>query len=89
MRDMVKGLPGQLAWALEARPTGPDLGPDEVLVCGMGGSGISGDVAAVAGGRRVTVHRSYGLPAWAADARPLVAVVSYSGATEESLDACR
>lgn len=87
MRSMIAGLPGQLAWAADATPEGPTITPAEVLVCGMGGSGISGDVAAVVTGRRVTVHKSYGLPGWAADARPLVAVVSYSGATEESLDA--
>lgn len=87
MREMIRGLTGQLAWAAAARPEGPSLDPAEVLVCGMGGSAISGEVASVAANRRVTVHRSYGLPAWAAVSRPLVAIVSYSGTTEESLDA--
>ena len=87
MRGMIASLPGQLRWAADADVVGPALDAHEVLVCGMGGSGIAGDVARVVSDRRVTVHKDYGLPAWAGDARPLVAVVSYSGATEESLDA--
>lgn len=87
MRETIAGLPAQLAWARDVEVTAPPLAAPEVLVCGMGGSGIAGDVAAVAAGRRVTVHRAYGLPEWAATVRPLVAVVSYSGRTEESLDA--
>src|SRR5690606_24010675 len=48
--------------------------------------------AAVAGphGTRVTVLKGYGpLPAWAVRARPLVIAASYSGNTEETLDAAR
>lgn len=84
---MVASLPDQWARAADLEVEGPDLGATEVLVCGMGGSGIAGDVAAVTTGRRVDVHKGYGLPAWAADARPLVAVVTYSGSTEEAIDA--
>lgn len=87
MREMIAGLPAQLAWARDVEVEAPNLAASEILVCGMGGSGISGDVAVVAAGRRVTVHRGYGMPAWAGRARPLVAVVTYSGRTEESLDA--
>ena len=64
--------------------------PRAVVVCGMGGSGIAGDVlAAVAGpGCPVPVitHRGYGLPAWVGPV-DLVVAVSCSGATEETLSA--
>jgi glucose/mannose-6-phosphate isomerase len=64
--------------------------PRAVVVCGMGGSGIAGDVlAAVAGSAcpvPVLTHRGYGLPAWVG-AADLVIAVSCSGATEETLSA--
>lgn len=64
--------------------------PRAVVVCGMGGSGIAGDVlAAVAGpGSPVPVltHRGYGLPAWIGPV-DLVIAVSCSGTTEETLSA--
>ena len=64
--------------------------PRAVVVCGMGGSGIAGDVlAAVAGvGSPVPIltHRGYGLPGWVG-AADLVIAVSCSGSTEETLSA--
>jgi glucose/mannose-6-phosphate isomerase len=64
--------------------------PRSVVVCGMGGSGIAGDVlAAVVGpGSPVPVltHRGYGLPGWVG-AADLVVAVSCSGSTEETLSA--
>lgn len=87
MRDLIAELPDQLRWAAEMAP--PDMPfADEALVVGMGGSGVAGDVGAVfaeAHGRRVAVHKSYGLPGWAEAARPLVIGVSHSGNTEETL----
>jgi glucose/mannose-6-phosphate isomerase len=84
-------LPDQLRWA--AGVDIPDLDPaPAVLVAGMGGSGISGDFAAVlagAEGRRLHVTKGYGLPGWAEAERPLVVAVSYSGNTEETLTVAR
>ena len=64
--------------------------PRAVVVCGMGGSGIAGDVlAAVAGAGSpvpIMTHRGYGLPAWVGPV-DLVVVVSCSGSTEETLSA--
>ena len=64
--------------------------PRAIVVLGMGGSGIAGDVlAAVAGpGCPVPVlsHRRYGLPTWVG-AADLVIAVSCSGTTEETLSA--
>lgn len=63
-----------------------------VLFCGMGGSGVGGDVAAAvartSGGVPVVVHRSYGVPAWV-DSSTFVVASSYSGKTEETVDAFR
>jgi glucose/mannose-6-phosphate isomerase len=62
--------------------------PRSIVVLGMGGSGIAGDVlTAVAGpGCPVPVHhhRAHGLPVWVG-AADLVIAVSCSGATEETL----
>lgn len=64
--------------------------PRAVLVAGMGGSGIAGDVLAAVTGPTCAVpvlsHRGYGLPGWAG-AADLVIAVSCSGATEETLSA--
>ncbi len=61
---------------------------DKVVVAGMGGSAIAGDVladlSATEGGPLVVVHRDYGLPAWVDD-RTLAIFSSYSGGTEETL----
>jgi glucose/mannose-6-phosphate isomerase len=62
--------------------------PRSVVVLGMGGSGIAGDVlSAVAGpGCLVPIlsHRAHGLPLWVG-AADLVIAVSCSGTTEETL----
>ena len=64
--------------------------PDNVLVAGMGGSGIGGDLLKDWARDKITVpievNREYQLPAYAGK-RSLVLVTSYSGDTEESLSA--
>jgi len=64
--------------------------PRAIVVVGMGGSGIAGDVlAAVAGAAcpvPIVVHRGYSLPGWVG-AADLVIAVSCSGATQETLSA--
>lgn len=64
--------------------------PRAVVVCGMGGSGIAGDVLAAVAGPGcpvpVVTHRGYGLPAWVGPV-DLVVAVSCSGGTEETLSA--
>jgi glucose/mannose-6-phosphate isomerase len=61
---------------------------DGVVVCGMGGSGIAGDVAAAAaaafGAMPVVLAKGFSLPAFVG-AHTLVLLVSYSGETEETL----
>ena len=90
MLDDVLAIPDHLRDALW-RVESARLQPAEaagLLVCGMGGSAIGGDLAAAALGDRCTrpllTMRGYQLPAWAT---PEWAVLccSYSGATEETL----
>jgi glucose/mannose-6-phosphate isomerase len=92
--DAVRGLPEQLAAAHEtaaeldaaAFPAAGDI--DNIVVLGMGGSGISGDVlAAVANGSLpipVTVLKQYRIPRFVGP-RTLAFAMSYSGGTEETL----
>ena len=62
--------------------------PNNIVIAGMGGSGISGDlVKAVVGGEvscPIIVHRGYTLPAFVSS-QTLFIAVSYSGNTEETL----
>lgn len=69
---------------------GFDSRPRAIVVTGMGGSAISGDVLAAVAGVGcpvpIVVHRGYGLPGWIG-AADLVIAVSCSGATAETLSA--
>ena len=62
--------------------------PRAVVVIGMGGSGVAGDVLAAVAGPTcpvpVITHRGYGLPGWVGPV-DLVVAVSCSGSTEETL----
>ncbi|MDQ1643353.1 MAG: glucose/mannose-6-phosphate isomerase [Actinomycetota bacterium] len=62
--------------------------PRSMVVTGMGGSGITGDVVAAVGGPTCPVplvaHRGYRLPGWVGP-MDLVVAVSASGRTEETL----
>jgi glucose/mannose-6-phosphate isomerase len=62
--------------------------PGGLVVCGMGGSAIGGDLAAAALGDRatrpITTIRGYALESWAGP-DSLVLCTSYSGDTEEAL----
>jgi glucose/mannose-6-phosphate isomerase len=90
MIDDVLGLPDQLRDALW-RIEGARLEPADaagLMICGMGGSAIGGDLAAAALGDRLTKPllsiRGYELPSWATP-EWTVLCSSYSGNTEETL----
>lgn len=90
MLDDVLAIPDHLRDALWRTETAR-LQPAEsagVLVCGVGGSAIGGDLAAAALGRRLTrpllTVRGYDLPSWAS-AEWTALCVSYSGDTEETM----
>ncbi|HVV77875.1 MAG TPA: SIS domain-containing protein [Mycobacteriales bacterium] len=69
-------------------PLALDTRPRAIVVAGMGGSGVSGDVLAALAVARcpvpVVVHRGYSLPGWVG-AADLVMAVSCSGTTAETL----
>lgn len=80
-------------WREARASAGPALDLDAVgavLLTGMGGSGIAGDlVGALAADHLdipVLVHKDHGLPRWV-DSRALVVGLSYSGETAETLSA--
>jgi glucose/mannose-6-phosphate isomerase len=88
MRSLIDELPAQLRWAADLEV--PDI-PEasSIIVTGMGGSGIAGDVGrlvAESEAAQVAVHKSYALPRWASS-DDLVIAVSHSGNTEETLSA--
>lgn len=90
MIDDVLGIPDQLRDALW-RVDSARLEPADstgVMVCGMGGSAIGGDLAAAALGDLLTkpMHtvRGYALPSWATPEWSVLCS-SYSGHTEETL----
>jgi len=90
MLDDILAIPDHLRdalWRVESARLEPSDAAG-LMVCGMGGSAIGGDLAAAALGDRLTrpllTVRGYGLPSWAT---PDWAVLcsSYSGNTEETL----
>ena len=97
MIDLIRRFPSDIKEAvqnarhLDIRLFFPDLAPEKicsVVVSGMGGSGISGDIIRDALSEKVgipiIVNKSARLPAFANDTTLLI-VVSYSGNTEEAL----
>lgn len=63
--------------------------PERIFLCGMGGSGIAGDIlAGIFPEKEIRVVKGYSLPKYVAE-KDLVFVVSYSGDTEETVSAFR
>jgi glucose/mannose-6-phosphate isomerase len=90
MLDDVLAIPDHLRdalWRVESARLAP-ADAAGVLVCGMGGSAIGGDLAAAALGDRLTLPlltvRGYELPHWATSDWTILCS-SYSGDTEETL----
>lgn len=77
-------------WRVESAAIEPLDVPSDLVVCGMGGSAIGGDLAAAAIGERakrpILTWRHYRPPAWLSR-DTLVVCASYSGNTEETLSA--
>lgn len=94
MLAQIDELPDQLqtAWELGQAQTLPDFsGIQNIVIAGMGDSALAAELttASISSSIRlpVTVHRNYGLPAFANGKGTLVVCVSHSGSTEETLDA--
>src|SRR5205807_9192688 len=92
MLGRIKELPKQIrdAWAIATKASIPPAYSDvrSIVVAGMGGSAIGGDLAAalLADELKVpmNVHHDYGLPAYVGRDSPVI-VSSYSGNTEATL----
>ncbi len=95
MFEVIKDFPGQVEAAVEIGKNAPTFraGTPEskVVVLGMGGSAIGGDLlrtyaASLPGANKlmISVNRTYDLPGYV-DADTLVVASSYSGNTEETL----
>jgi glucose/mannose-6-phosphate isomerase len=94
MKNLVLGFPRQLEDAIEignnTKLTPARVPVQNVLICGLGGSGIGGTIVAelVAAEAKapVNVCKGYFIPAYV-DRHTLVIISSYSGDTEETLNA--
>ncbi|MEJ5254712.1 MAG: bifunctional phosphoglucose/phosphomannose isomerase [Acidimicrobiales bacterium] len=95
MFDAAAALPEQVVQAVESARsvTGPLPAHDDienVVVLGMGGSGIGGDIVREIAGPfmpiPVVVHKGYGIPNFIGEGT-LVFVLSFSGNTEETVEA--
>src|SRR5665647_706815 len=92
MKDLIAGFTVQLQKALEiSRNSQLIPSPHEiknVIICGMGGSGIGGNIVseAIASGIRIPVsaNKDYALPHYI-NQYSLVIISSYSGNTEETI----
>lgn len=89
----IDNLPNQLqtAWELgKNQPLPEKRNYQNIVICGLGGSAIGADLVATYIASTllipVTVHRDYGLPAFAKGQDTLVICSSHSGNTEETLD---
>ncbi len=89
--DDVLALPDHLSdalWRVESAKIEPFDAAGGLVVCGMGGSAVGGDLAAVAFGNRLsrplTTERGYELPSCMLPDR-VVLCSSYSGDTEETI----
>jgi len=64
---------------------------NDLLIVGMGGSGVAGDVLKLVLNEtsqiNVEVRKAYGIPEAVADRRPKCLFISYSGNTEETVEA--
>ena len=94
MLAQIDGLPDQLqsAWELGQNQTLPAFANiQNIVIAAMGDSALAAELvaASVSSSIRlpVTLHRGYGLPAFASGQQTLVVCISHSGNSEEVLDA--
>ena len=91
MIEHVLDLGNQLKRELETSTNFAIDSYDDLLVVGMGGSGVAGDVLKLVLNETtqiyVEVRKAYGIPDVIADRRPKCLFISYSGNTEETVEA--
>ena len=94
MLAQIDGLPDQLqsAWELGQNQTLPVFADiQNIIIAAMGDSALAAELVAASVSSSihlpVTVHRGYGIPAFASGPQTLVVCISHSGNSEEVLDA--
>ncbi|MGB3342235.1 MAG: bifunctional phosphoglucose/phosphomannose isomerase [bacterium] len=87
MRDIITSMPEQMLAAIQLLPSRVTAKKqyNKVMVCGMGGSGISGEILKVLYPTvEIISNKDYTIPRYI-DHNTLAIVISYSGNTEETL----
>ena len=92
MLEAIKNFHKQFAWEPEISNAGKLFAYQKVIVAGMGGSALAADILKmILSDVELTIHRDYGLPedvlAKSGPRDVLVIASSYSGNTEETIDA--
>lgn len=87
LEDTLKRFGEQFGWEPEVVNAEKLVSYKNFVVCGMGGSHLGAWLITSYGGVPISIHRDYGLPFVGPDT--LVILSSYSGTTEETLDAGR
>ncbi len=87
MKDIINSLPEQIESAFDLVPKFSSRRRfNRILICGMGGSGISGELCAGLFPRLPIIsNKDYSIPDYV-DKKTLVILISYSGNTEETLN---
>ena len=82
-------LGNQVKEDLEYSPNIDSIEYDSLLVMGMGGSGVSGDVLSLLSGevssKNIIVRKTYSIPKKILELKPFCLFISYSGNTEETI----
>lgn len=92
MRKVILDFPKQFRIGVRAaqkvflKPGALVRKPENIIICGMGGSALPGDILVTLRPLDIFAHKSYGLPIQAGT-ESLVICISYSGNTEETLSA--
>ena len=90
MKQAIENFAKQFAWQPQIDNEDKLMRQEKIIICGMGGSHLAADILKdIRPDLRIRVHRSYGLPQWSLPElkKSLIILSSYSGNTEEVLDA--
>ena len=89
MLNIAFDLKNQIISDLESSSNLEKISYENLLIMGMGGSGVAGDVMKVLSNeisdKNIIVHKDYSIPKQFLKFRPLCLFISYSGNTEETL----
>lgn len=86
--NVLRDFPKQFSWEPKIENEKNLRGKDNFVVAGMGGSHLAADIVrAILPSRNIKIHSDYNLPHIADSENTLAIASSYSGNTEETLDA--